>query len=115
MRGDKEFAGGERKVHLPDQIDDFVDCVFITDVDEDELAAVLDQVNVDAEPMPGLAVEFDDVREQIPTRRHDFPSAAFAAGFSKMIRCCQGSMSSVVFQTSGWTDISLTTCFWLIL
>ena len=70
MRGDHHLAGGQVEVHLADQLDDFVDGFEIADVDQDELAAAVDEIDVDAQPPAGLVVHLDDVREEI------FPSAA---------------------------------------
>src|SRR5262249_16321804 len=65
VRGDDHLAGGQVEVHPPDQFDDFLDRVEETDVDEHELAAAVDQVNVHSQPPSGLVIHLDDVWEQI--------------------------------------------------
>ena len=64
VRGDDHLAGGQVEVHLADQLDDLVDGVEIADVDEQEFAAAVDEVDVDAQAAAGLVVHLDDVRER---------------------------------------------------
>ena len=61
VRGDDHLAGGQIEIHLPDQFDDFLDRIEIADVDEQELAAAVDEINVDAQAPAGLVVHLDDV------------------------------------------------------
>ncbi len=60
VRGDDHLAGGQVEVHLADQLDDLVDGVQVADVDEQELAAAVDEVDVDAQAAAGLVVHLDD-------------------------------------------------------
>ena len=52
--GDQHLASGQIEVHLANQIDNLVDGVKIADVDQEKLAAAVDQVDVDPEPPTGL-------------------------------------------------------------
>src|SRR5262245_7706618 len=82
VRGDDHLARGQVKVHATDDVDDLFDGFKIADVDEEELAAAVDQVHIDAEASPGLIVHLDDMREQILPLEHD----AVRSGAMKMPR-----------------------------
>ncbi len=70
VRGDHHLASGQIEIHLPNQLDDLFNRVQVADVNEQKLAAAVDQVDVDPEPPAGLVVHFDDVREQVFPFQH---------------------------------------------
>ena len=70
MGGDDHLARGQVEVHLADQLDDLVDRFQQADVDENELGAAVDEVDVDPEPPAGLVVHLDDVRKEIFPSQH---------------------------------------------
>ena len=88
VRGDDHLAGGQVEIHLPDQLDDLVDRVEVADVDEQELAAAVDEIDVDAQAPAGLVVHLDDVGEEILPRQHDR-------------RPCKKRISSLMIETPG--------------
>src|SRR5207249_2328211 len=71
MGGDDHLAGGQVEVHAPDQLDDLLHRIEIADVDQDELAAAVDQVDVHPEAPAGLKVHLDDTGEEVLPLEHD--------------------------------------------
>ena len=71
VRGDDHLAVGQVEIHPANQIDDLVGRFQIADVDQQELAAAVDEIDVDAQPPAGLVVHLDDVREQVLPGQHD--------------------------------------------
>ncbi len=61
VRGDQRFAIRQREIELADQIDDFVDRFLKADVDQHPLVLVEHQIDIAAQPLPGLVVHFDDM------------------------------------------------------
>ena len=75
VRGDQRLAVRQRKVELANQLDDLVDRLFVADVDQQPFGPVVDQVDVAAQPLTGLVVDFDDVREdRLPLDHRSRPS-----------------------------------------
>ncbi len=70
MGGDDHLAGGQVEVHLADQLDDLPDGILVADVDEQELGAAINEIDVDTQPSAGLVVHLDDVGKQILPRQH---------------------------------------------
>src|SRR5208283_343400 len=68
--GNDHLARGQVKIHLADEFHDLVNRFQVADVDEQEFAAAVDQVNVDPEPAAGLVVHLDDVGEKVFAREH---------------------------------------------
>ena len=60
----------QRKIELADQLDDLVDRLVEADVDQQPFGAVEDQVDVAAQPLAGLVVHFDHVREDRLPLKH---------------------------------------------
>ena len=48
--------------------------VEVADVDEQEFAAAVDEIDIDSQASAGLVVHLDHVREEIFPRQHDFCS-----------------------------------------
>ena len=71
VRGDQHLAGGQVEIHLANQLDDLVDGVEIADVDQQEFAAAIDEIDIDAQPAAGLVVHLDDVRKEILPWQHE--------------------------------------------
>ena len=63
MRGDQHPAVRQRKIHLPDQLDDLVDRFVEADIDQQPIGAVVNQIDIAAQPLAGLVIDFDDMRE----------------------------------------------------
>ena len=63
VRGDQQLAVRERKIHLPHQLDDLVDRLFVANIDEHPVRSVEDQIHAATDAMPGLVVQLDHVRE----------------------------------------------------
>ena len=70
VRGHDHPASRQVEVHLSDQVDQLGNRVFKADVDEDEFAAAVNEVDVDAEAATGLVVHFDDMREEVFPAQH---------------------------------------------
>jgi len=68
--GDDHLAGGQIEVHLANQLDDFIHRLDVADVDEDELAAAIDQIDIDPQAAASLVVHLDDMRKQILSGKH---------------------------------------------
>src|SRR5262249_46214061 len=58
------LAGGQVEVHLADQLDQLVHVIQVAHVNEQELRAAVDQVDVDAQAPASLVVHLDDAREE---------------------------------------------------
>ena len=71
VRGDQHLARRQIEIHLPDQLDDFFHGVEIADVDQQKLAAAVDEIHVYSQPSPGLVVHFDDMGKEIFPLQHD--------------------------------------------
>src|SRR5262249_20235034 len=63
--GNQHLALRQTKVHLADKVDDLFHGVEVANIDEKELGAAVDQVDVDAQAATGLVVQLDDVRKEI--------------------------------------------------
>src|SRR5262249_54183757 len=70
VRGQDHLAVRQVEVHQADQLDDLVDGLLQADVDEEELAAAVDEIDVDAEGTARLVVHLDDVREDVFAWEH---------------------------------------------
>ena len=71
VRGDEHLAGGQVEIHLPDQLDDLVDaCRDSRCRSSSELAAAVDEIDVDAQAPAGLVVHLDDVGKEIFPGQH---------------------------------------------
>jgi hypothetical protein len=84
MRGDEIFAVGEEKIHLPDQFDEFVDSIFVADIEQHPVGFVVDEVDATTEPTASLIIQLDHVRKHIPTRDH---IGTFKIGEKRSERC----------------------------
>jgi hypothetical protein len=60
----------ERKVHLPDHLDDLVDALLVADVDQRPVAVVVDEIDVAADPPAGLVIHLDHTGEDRATFEH---------------------------------------------
>ena len=70
VRGDQVLAVRQREIHLPNQFDDVVERVLITDVHQQPFAGVVDEVHAAAEPSPGLLIHFNDAGEHLTSSLH---------------------------------------------
>src|SRR5207244_2579495 len=71
VSGNQHLARGEVVIHLPDQIHNLGDRVQIADVNQQKLAAAVDEIDVDPEPTPGLIIQLDDMRKEVLPLQHD--------------------------------------------
>ena len=62
VRGEDHLALRQREIHRPDEVDDFVQRLGLTDVEQREFGAAVDEVDVHAEGFPGRDIQLDDVR-----------------------------------------------------
>jgi hypothetical protein len=62
--GDNHLTGGQRKVELPDEVDNLVDGLLETHVDQDPVRAIVEEIDIASEPLTGLVIHFDNVREE---------------------------------------------------
>ena len=67
---DDHLAGREAEVHLADQLEDVDQLVEEPDVDQGVFGAAVDQVDVHAQPAPGLDVHLDHAGEQVVPLDH---------------------------------------------
>ena len=67
---DEGLAGREGEVHLPDHLHDLFHVLGEADVDQHPLPVVIDQIDVAADPPPGLVVHLDDTGEQGAALEH---------------------------------------------
>jgi hypothetical protein len=70
VRADEHLALAQRKIHLPDQLDDLIDGLVKTDVDEDPLPLIEDKIDVASQDLPGLEVHLDHAGEYRPALEH---------------------------------------------
>jgi crotonobetainyl-CoA:carnitine CoA-transferase CaiB-like acyl-CoA transferase len=80
MRGDQRFAPRQGEVQLADQLDDLLDRIFVTDIDQNPLVAVEDQVHIAAQNMSRLVIYLDHVRKNGATLKHRGTREVPAAG-----------------------------------
>src|SRR5262249_52817776 len=71
VRRDDHLAHGQVEIHAPNQFDDFVHRFEKTDVDENEFAAAVDEIDIYAEPPTGLVVHLDHVGKEVAALEHD--------------------------------------------
>src|SRR5262249_59416810 len=71
VRGDDHLAGGQVEVHGADEVDDLREGVEPADVDEQELGAAVDEIDVDPQAPAGLVVQLDHVRKEVLPLAHD--------------------------------------------
>ena len=62
---DDHLAAGQVEVHLANQFHNLVNGFHVTDIDQQELAAAVDEVDIDPQPAPRLVVHLDDVGEKV--------------------------------------------------
>ena len=58
--GNDHLALGQVEIHLADEVDNLFDGVNEADVDENKLAAAVDEVDINAKPMAGLVIQLND-------------------------------------------------------
>jgi hypothetical protein len=64
---------GQRKIHFANQIDNLLDRIGVADVDQHPLVAIVDQIDIRADDMAGLMIDFDDVGKKGLPFQHGFP------------------------------------------
>jgi hypothetical protein len=78
---DEQLARGQVKIHPAYQIDNLGNRVQVTDVDEKELTAAVDEIDVDPQPPPSLVIQLDDVRKKVlPLQHGDCPEGGQVFG-----------------------------------
>src|SRR5207244_6861902 len=71
MRGDQHLALAERKIHLPDELDDFLNRLLQADVDQQPVTAVKNQIDAAPENFPRLKVHLDYIRKNRLASEHE--------------------------------------------
>ena len=73
VRRDQHLALGQREIELADQLDHFVECVILPDIDERPFVPAVDQIDIHAERLGCLKIQFNHTGEEI------FPGDHFLA------------------------------------
>src|SRR5262249_40776600 len=60
VRGHNHLARGQVEIHAPNQFNDFVHSFKKTDIDQNEFASAVDEIDIDSEPPTGLVIHLDD-------------------------------------------------------
>jgi hypothetical protein len=68
--GNQRFARREIEIHLPNQLDNIVHRIQVTDVNEEEFTAAVNEIDIDAQPAAGLIVHLNDVGEKVLPFEH---------------------------------------------
>ena len=69
----------ERKIHLPNQLDDFLHRLFEANIDQQPLVIVEDEIHAAAQDFARLVVHLDDVREDRLAGEHRLTSRAMGS------------------------------------
>lgn len=64
------LAPSQREVELTDDLDNFIDRVFVTDIDQNPLTRVVHQIDAAAHDVAHLVVQLDYVRENRLALQH---------------------------------------------
>ncbi len=62
----------QAKIHLPDDVDNVIDGVFVADVDQHPFLGIMHEIDTAPQAPAGLVVHFDDVREEFRTLSHEW-------------------------------------------
>jgi hypothetical protein len=71
MRRHEHLAIRQRKIHLSDQLNDFVDRFVVTNVDQNPFWPIVNKIHVAAHPLAGLNVHFNDMGENWLANEHE--------------------------------------------
>src|SRR5436190_8175628 len=74
VRRDQHLAFAQREVHLPDQLDDFLDRLLQADIDEQPIASLKHEINAAAEDFRRLKTHLDDIRKYRLAGQHEWGS-----------------------------------------
>ena len=66
----KRLAFREREIQIANQVDDLIDVLFVTDIDQQPFVSVENQVQVATDQVAGLNIQLDNIRENRFSRDH---------------------------------------------